>query len=472
MVETQTTAHGLSRRHLLRGAGFTMGLPLLEAMTPAGKSAYADAPAISGGAVASPTRMACLFVPNGVIQENWIPKATEAIGDPEKTGKDSTLSDGQWQLSPSLQPLASLKSKVNVLSGLALDNGRAHKDGAGDHARGGSTFLTAARPVKTSSNIRLGTSVDQIAASQLKDQTRLPSIELGLETSRNAGSCDSGYSCAYSSNISWRNERQPMPKETIPRAAFERMFGSGDAASMQKQRQRRQSILDVVAADARRIMRDLGQTDRRKLDEYFSSVREIEQRIERTEAADAQAMPDLDVPFGRIDTFAEHAELMFDLMVVGFQTDTTRVATLMLDNAGGNRVYREIGVRGAHHGLSHHRDKDESVDQLKKVDRYLVEKLAMFLQKLEATDMGGVSLLDQSMVLYGSGIGDGNRHTHDNLPIVLAGSANGSIPTGRWIRYAEEQPMANLFLTMLDAMGTPAESIGDSTGRLPRVATS
>ena len=454
----------IDRRRLLRGAGFTLGLPLLESMTRAGRSAFGDQrlPASDEGPAANrPTRMACLFVPNGVIQESWRPEG-QGEGD-------------QWQLSPTLMPLASLKSKVSVLSGLAHDNGRSYNDGAGDHARSGSTFLTASRPVKTSSKIRLGISMDQVAAEMLKSHTSLPSIELGLVASRNAGSCDSGYSCAYSSNISWRSENQPMPKETLPRAAFERLFGSGDTAARKRSRWMRQSILDVVRSDAEHLMKRVGQNDRRKLDEYFTSVREIERRIGHTEAADAEARPDLSIPAGRVKAFAEHCRLMMDLIVLAFQTDTTRVATLMLDNASGGRVYKEVGARGAHHGLSHHQNKQDKVDQLRKIDHYLVQQLAYFLGRLDAVsdgvDVDGnpASLLDQSMVLYGSGIGDGNRHTHHDLPIVLAGRSGGRLPSDRHLIYQQEKPMANLFLSMLDLMGTPTEAIGDSTGRLEKL---
>ncbi len=439
----------IPRRTVLRGvAGATavVGLPRLDAMTGStlGRAAAASA-------TKAPVRMACLFVPNGVIGDQWFPARPEG---------------GQWQLSQSLQPLQGVKSKLNVIADLELDNGRSGPDGAGDHARGGSTFLTAARPVKTSSHIKLGVSVDQVAATQLADQTRLPSIELGLVGSRNAGACDSGYSCAYSSNISWRAESQPMPKEIIPRLAFERMFGSGDAADQRRERLRRRSILDAVSHDANRLMGLVGGSDRQKLDEYFTGIREIERRIERTEAQDTAAMPDMDVPYGRIEAFAEHSRLMLDLMVVGFQTDTTRVATLMFDMAGGNRVYKEVGVDGAHHGMSHHRGKVETVEKLAKVDRYLIEQLAYFLGRLDATTEGEGTLLDNSMVLYGSGIGDGNRHTHDHLPIILAGGGGGAIQTGRYLTSEKQRPMANLFMSMLDVMGTPAESIGDSTGRL------
>jgi len=378
---------------------------------------------------------------------------------PEGKGDD-------WKLSKTLAPLQPFKSKLNVISGLAHDNGRAHRDGAGDHARCASTFLTAARPVKTSSNIRIGVSVDQVAASQLKGQTQLPSIELGLTGSRNAGSCDSGYSCAYSSNISWRNESTPMPKETTPRAAFDRMFSSGDAGERRERNFYRKSILDVVQADADRIMKRVGATDRRKLDEYFSSVREIEQQIDRSEQADESEIPDLEVPHGRVEEFREHARLMYDIMAVGFQTDTTRVATLMLDSAGGNRRYTEIGVKDDHHGMSHHRHKKELVKNLQKIDHYLIEQFAYFLERLDSIKDANGTLLDQSMVLYGSGISDGNRHRHDDLPIILAGGAGGTISTDRHIVTKDEVPMGNLFMSMLDHMGTPAESIGDSSGRL------
>ncbi|MFG0287160.1 MAG: DUF1552 domain-containing protein [Rhodopirellula sp. JB044] len=452
----------------------SLGLPLLESMTPASTSAFASASAGQGDA-AAPVRMACVFVPNGVIQDEWRP----IINGHERDRRGNIVSDSRtpllsfkdWRCSASLAPLEPFKHKVNIVENLALDNGRGKHDGAGDHARGGATFLTAARPVKTSSNIRLGISVDQVAATALAGQTTLPSIELGLNGSRNAGSCDSGYSCAYSSNISWKNETQPMPKETIPRLAFERMFGSGDATAQRERREVRRSILDIVRHDADKLMRQVGATDKRKLDEYFTSIREIEKRIERTEAEDLAAMPDLEVPVGRVEEFREHARLMFDLMVVGFQTDTTRVATLMLDTAGGNRTYREIGVNDAHHGLSHHRNREDNVSKLQKIDHYLVEQFAYFVEKLESVSDAHGTLLDQSIVLYGSGLGDGNRHTHHDLPIVLAGGGGGRLETGRVMRYQSEQPMANLYLSMLDCMGTPAESMGDSTGLLDGLLT-
>ena len=435
----------LLRRTLLRGLGISLGLPLLEVMAPRSLAAA------SQEASETPTRMACVFFPNGAIMPDWKP-----------TGEERS-----WELSKTLQALGPFKSKLNVIQNLAHDNGRGYADGAGDHARCAATYLTASRPVKTSGAIRLGISVDQIAALELSGKTKLSSIELGLEPSRNAGSCDSGYSCAYSSNISWRSETQPMPKEVTPRMAFDRMFGSPEMGTRRQHNLLRQSILDVVREDARQLMPTVSDTDKRKLDEYFSSIRDIELRIERTEREDQQALPDLQVPEGRVEAFREHARLMYDLMVIGFQTDTTRVATFMLDNAGGNRRYSEIGIKDAHHQMSHHRNQTDLVEKLQKIDQYLVEQFAYFLGKLDSVNEGEHTLLDNSMILYGSGISDGNRHRHEDLPIVLAGSAGGRIETGRLIQpEGKEVPMGNLFLSMLDLMGSPVDSIGDSSGRL------
>lgn len=444
----QTDSKLIDRRTLLRGAGLSLGLPLLESMTPMARSAFAAPEA------RSPVRMACIFFPNGAIMENWKPKAD---------------GDG-WNLSKTLAPLAAHKSKLNILRRLTLDNGRAKKDGAGDHARAGATFLTAARPVKTHGSIRNGISMDQVAALQLEGKTKLSSIELGLVPSRNAGSCDSGYSCAYSSNISWRSETQPMTKEVTPRLAFERMFGSGDKADRQRRNLDRRSILDVVRGDADKIMKRVGQQDKQKLDQYFSGIREIERRIEYTESEDQKALPEMDVPYGRIESFREHARLMYDLMVVAFQTDTTRVCTFMLDNAGGGRRYTDVGVKGGHHEISHHRKQKSNVSDLKKIDLYLAEQFAYFLDKMDAVQESDGTLLDNSMVLYGSGLSDGNRHHHHDLPLVLAGNAGGQIETNRLIVAKRETPMANLYLSMLDMLGTPAESIGDSSGRLDALA--
>ena len=440
----------ISRRTVLRGLGLSVGIPMLDCMVrPNSLLTFAnDAVAGSG---AAPVRMAAVFFPNGVIVPEWFPNED---GD-------------QWQLGPSLAPLESKKSKLNVITGLTLDNGRAKQDGAGDHARAGATFLTAARPIKTASNIRVGVSVDQLAAQQLQGQTKLSSIELGIQESRNAGSCDSGYSCAYSSNVSWRSPETPMAKETVPRLAFERLFGSGDSKGRAERDFYRKSILDLVSVDRDHLMQKLGKTDRRKMDEYFTSVRELELRIEQTEQEDLASRPQIDLPEGRPSAFEEHARLMIDLMVLGFQTDTTRVATFMLDNAGGNRAYTAVGVNDGHHQLSHHQGNEDNISKLSKIDQYLAQQFGYFLEKMDSVvEADGRTLLDNSMVLYGSGLSDGNRHRHEDLPIILAGGAGGRIQGGRHLKMEKETPMANLFMSMLDLMGTPVESIGDSTGRL------
>ncbi len=438
----------LHRRTFLKGVGATLGLPLLEAMLPA--SGFA---AQSAGA---PKRMAFVFVPNGVIVPDWTVKGE---------GTD-------WQLSPTLEPLAKVKDRVCVVDGLMQDNARAKGDGPGDHARSSAAFLTGAHPVKTSGvDIKVGQSVDQVAAEKAGKLTKLPSIELGTEGGRNAGQCDSGYSCAYSNNISWKSATTPMAKEINPRLVFERLFGSTDdreaAKGRAKRDEYRKSILDLVTDDANKLKRQLGQTDRRKVDEYFSSVREIEQRIERAKTdSSSQKIPDLTLPRGVPKELDEHIGLMFELMTLAFQTDTTRVATFMMANEGSNRSYPMVGVNDGHHHLSHHQNKQDWIDHLKKIDKYLVGHFAKFLEKLNGISEGNGTLLDNSMIVYGSAIADGNRHSHHDLPILLAGKGGGTIASGRHLVYPKETPLNNLFLSMLDRMDAGVDSLGDSTGRL------
>jgi hypothetical protein len=333
-------------------------------------------------------------------------------------------------------------------------------------------FLTGAQPRKTSSaNIRSGISVDQMAAQAIGKQTRFPSLELGCEGGRSAGNCDSGYSCAYSSNISWGGEASPMGKEINPRLAFERLFGSGNVSAEERSRAERdalrRSILDYVADDAQKLQKQLGGTDQRKLDEYLTGVREIERRIELSEAETVQSdLVDYRMPSGIPLDYAEHLRLMCDMLVLAFQTDSTRVATLMFADAGSNRSYRLIDVPEGHHDLSHHGGDAQKLEKIRQINRFHVTQLAYLLQKLKAVPEGDGTLLDNCMILYGSGLGDGNRHNHDDLPVLLAGRAGGTIDTGRHVRVAPETPMCNLFLTMLDRMGVDAPYIGDSTGRL------
>lgn len=438
----------LERRTFVKGLGAVLGLPLLEAMIPG--TGYA------AGSISTPKRMAFVFVPNGVIVPDW-----------ETKGEGSN-----WELSPTLEPLAKVKDKVSVLKGLAQDNARAKGDGPGDHARSSAAFLTGAHPVKTGGvDIKVGQSVDQVAAEKIGMQTRLPSIELGTEGGRNAGQCDSGYSCAYSNNISWKTASTPMSKEINPKLVFERLFGSADdrdaAKGLAKRNEYRKSILDLVSDDASRLKQQLGQTDRRKIDEYFSSVREIEQRIERSREDDSKRqIPDIKLPNGVPKQLDEHITLMFDLMTLAFQTDTTRVATFMMANEGSNRSYPMIGINDGHHHLSHHQNKQDWIDQLKKIDKYLVGHFAKFLEKLDGIREGNGTLLDQSMIVYGSAIADGNRHDHHDLPILLAGRGGGTITSGRRHSYPKDTPLNNLFLSLLDRMDSGVDQLGDSTGRL------
>jgi hypothetical protein len=438
----------LPRRTFLRGAGAVLALPWLEAMLPRSLT--------SGAAAASqkpPVRMAFLFTPNGVIPSAWAPKGVGA----------------NYTLSPTLEPLAAIKQDVLVLSGLSQHRANALGDGAGDHARSAAAFLTGAHPYKTAgANIRVGVSVDQIAAAKIGRSTPLPSLELGIDRGATAGNCDSGYSCAYSSCISWKTATTPMAKEINPKLVFERMFGSANVAPGERERRNflRKSILDVVRDDSDRLNKQLGVADRRKMDEYTSGLRELETRIELAGQAAARRPAGAPEPVGIPDDFARHVGLMFDLLAVAFQTDITRVATFMFANEGSNRGYTMVGAKDGHHALSHHRDNPEMIAQLKKIDRYLVGHYAAFVAKLRSIREGEGTLLDNSMVLYGSGIKDGNAHSHYDLPILLAGRAGGSIRPGRHLQLPKETPLNNLFVSMLERMGAATPQIGDSTGAI------
>ena len=437
--------HPLSRRSILKGLGCAMGLPLLEAMLPRTSLAVQ--------AAKPPVRMAFISFPNGAIMDSWQPSGSET----------------DFQFGATLASLADVKGHLNVITGLAQDNGRAKGDGAGDHARSAASLLTGAHPVKTSgANIKVGASVDQVAAAKVGEQTRLPSLEIGTEPGRGAGDCDSGYSCAYSNSISWKTESTPMAKEINPRLVFERLFGqhAKDAETQVRKGRMRKSVLDLVAEDAAQLKQQLGQTDRRKMEEYFSSVREIETRIVRAEDQARQQRPDFKTPEGVPTDLSEHIRLMYDLITLAWRTDTTRVCTFMLANEGSNRGYSNVGVNSGHHELSHHRNEKDRMDQLRKIDRFFADEFARFLKNLAAVKDGDGSLLDNCMVMYGSGLSDGNAHNHDNLPIVLAGNAGGTIKTGRHIKLPKETPLNNLFLSMLDRIGAGVPSFGDSNGRL------
>jgi hypothetical protein len=443
----------LSRRTILRGLGVSVALPFLEAMQPRPLLA-------APGAVKSPPlRMAFLYVPNGVHMPGWTPRSPAAGFD----------------LPPILEPLTPVKDELVVLSGLSLDPARAHGDGGGDHARAMASFLTGRHPRKTDgADLKAGVSVDQAAAQKIGHATRFPSLEIGCEGGKNAGECDHGYSCAYQSNLSWRSETTPVAKQINPRLVFDRLFGapagSQGGEDLARSDRHNKSILDFVAADARELTGALGAADRRKIDEYLTGVRELEQRINRSR-------PDLDVgvaryprPLGIPADYQEHLRLMGDLLVLALQSDVTRVVTFVFANDGSNRSYRTVGVADGHHDLSHHGGDPAKQQKIEQINRFHTAQLAYILKKLKSISEGDGTLLDHCMILYGSGISDGNAHAHDDLPILLAGKANGSIKTGRHLRLPKETPLTNLYVSMLDRMGVKVDGFGDSTGRLDALA--
>src|SRR5882762_2842278 len=413
----------LSRRHFLRGLGACMALPAFESLHPLGLLA---APAGAAGAAgkSAPVRMAFLYVPNGTIPSAWWP-----AGD---GGRD-------FELPRTLQPLEKVRHQLQVISGLDDINANPGPDGAGDHARAGGTFLTGVRIKKTAgSDIYAGVSIDQVVAQQIGHLTRFSSLELTCDAIRKAGDCDSGYSCAYGYNLAWRSPTQPLTPEPNPRLVFERLFGVGARAervnNLQRRQQEQQSILDFVLQDADAVQRKLNGRDRQKLDQYLTSVREIEQRIEKAERMPV-VNPDVDSPPGIPPAFDEHIALMGDMMILAFQTDSTRVATMLLAGEGSNRTFSELGFAEGHHNLTHHQNKQEMIDKVKEIDLWYVKQLASFLEKMDKTkDVDGHSLLHNSMIVYGSGNADGNRHSHSNLPILLAGAGGGGFRPGRYTK--------------------------------------
>jgi hypothetical protein len=444
----------LPRRTFLRGMGTMMALPLLDAMVPAlSWASSATAAARSQGS--APRRLAFVYVPNGIHMPDWTPAQFGT----------------EFDLPSTLQPLAAHQKDFLVLTGLTHNNGRALGDGPGDHARAAASFLTGVHPKKTDgADIRNGVSIDQIAAQTIGGKTRLSSLEMGIELGGQAGNCDSGYSCAYTNNISWRSETAPMPPEVNPRQVFERLFGgldlSGDPESRARRAQYSKSILDFVQEDTRSLMTHLGPTDRRKLDEYLYSVREIEKRIESSEKTASTLPPSMDRPAGIPSEFQDHVRLMMDLMALAFQTDSTRVSTLMMAREGSGRAYREIGISDAHHPLTHHQNDPVKIAAVAKINRFHVEQFAYFLERLKSIKEGNGTLLDNLMLVYGSGLSDGNRHTHHDLPVLLAGRGAGSLHPGKHLQYAKETPMTNLFLSLLDRMDVDVEKFGDSNGKL------
>lgn len=436
------TRKHLPRRTFLRGLGAVVALPALDAMRPA----FA---ATSPG----PVRLGFVYVPNGVTLADWTPAGT----------------GGAFELSRILKPLAPFREDLLVLTGLAQHNGNALGDGPGDHARAAASFLTGVHPFKTAgADIRNGVSADQVAAEALGRRTLFPSLELGCETAETVGDCDSGYSCAYTNSLAWRSETTPLPPETNPRLVFERLFGSYadlDPETRQRRIRQRASVVDAVGERTAELVPSLGAADRRKLDEYLTALREIEQRIERVERERPVVDPGVRPPAGVPASFEVHAELMADLMCAAFRTDLTRIVTLMLGREGSVRTYPEIGVPEPHHPLTHHRNNPEWVDKVSQINTWHAEMFGRLLARLAAVEEDGERLLDRSLILYGSGLGDGNRHTHEDLPVVLAGRGGG-VCSGRHLVYRSGTPLNNLFLSLLDRIGVPTDSLGDSTGTL------
>ena len=440
------------RRAFLKGIGVSIALPALEA--------FRSAPvAAAEGREGPPVRSAFVYVPNGAQQAAWFPSGS---------GKD-------FELSSTMQPLESVRDQIQVIAGLDHQHAEAGPDGAGDHARANATFLTGMRARKTSSsNIHVGQSIDQLIAEQVGRQTKFSSLELTCDAIRKSGRCDSGYSCAYQYNVSWRTPVTPMTPEPNPRNVFERLFGDQDPQTRQQQQARRaaqQSILDFVLEDSNQLRKQLGKSDQRKVDEYMTGIRSIERRMERMETFPTGKLDDFgtaaqSIPAGVPQDYAEHIDVMLELLALAFQTDSTRVATLMLAHDGSNRSFPELGIQEGHHYLTHRQEEQYACDKVAKIDVFYMHRLAKFLERLnEMKDPEGVSLLDSSMIVYGSGIADANRHTHDNLPLILAGGGGGSLKAGRYVD-AGSQPMSNLFLSIADRMGVEGvERFGDSTGR-------
>jgi hypothetical protein len=453
------TKKALPRRTFLRGLGTTLALPLLDGMVPA-------LSALTKTAAAPAVRLGFTYVPNGIIGTG--------MGSPRPNQWTPNAVGTGFEFAPIMKPLEPFREKLIVLSGLAQVNGRALGDGPGDHARAGATWLTGVHPKKTEgTDIRAGVSADQIAARDLGKQTELASLELGLEQPFLAGGCDSGYSCAYTNTLSWRGPTTPLPVEINPRAVFERLFGesdSTDSASRLALLDHQRSILDYVSESLGRLQARLGIRDRSKLSEYLEAVRDIERRIQRAEQQNATIeLPTMERPTAIPEEYEDQAKLMMDLQVLAWQTDMTRVTTMMMAREGSNRSYRSIGVSDGHHSLTHHQNNAEKIDDIVKIDTLHVEMFAYLVGRLESTPDGDGTLLDHSVLLYGSSICDGNKHTHHDLPIVVVGGANGQMKGGRHIRYPQDTPLNNLLLNLLGKAGVQADHFGDSTGLLPDV---
>jgi hypothetical protein len=412
--------------------------------------AFASAPTTKA---AGPVRMAFVYVPNGIDMRHWNPSYEGELG----------------KLPQTLVPMEPFRKDITLLGNLTHNTGRALLDGAGDHGRCSGSYLTGVQVKKTLVDIKASVSCDQLVANAIGKQTRFPSLEVGLEDARQAGDCDSGYSCAYTNNLAWRNETQPLPPILDPRSLFDRLFGEdaalSPAARAEKNKYRR-SILDFITEDTQSLQKNLGPGDKRKLDQYLGSIRDIELQIEKVAMDSVQVDPQMEKPYCIPQDFAEHFKLMTDMITIAFQADLTRVVTFLVTREGTSRSYREIGISDGHHPLTHHRNQIELMDKVAKINLYHVQQFASWVEILKNTQEPGGSILDNSMIVYGAGLSDGNAHLHHDLPTMIAGRGGNFIKPGKRIMFRKETPMCNLFLTMMDRMGVPMEQFGDSTGHL------
>lgn len=448
----------LHRRTFLRGLGTVMALPMLEAMMPRPRLL---ATMTGLGKPSAPRRMVFVYSPNGMNMSQWTPDAAGA----------------DFLLPPIMQPLQAHRNDLTVLSGLSLDPANAHGDGGGEHARGLAAFLTGVHPKKTAgADIRAGVSADQIAAQHIGDRTRFRSLELSCDKGPRAGTCDAGFSCAYQYNIAWRSETMPVNPEVDPRALFDRLFGDPDAGVAAEARDRRRllkkSVLDFVQDDARFLQTRLGATDRGKLDQYFTAVREIEQRLDRAGQFPVPAIPDgIERPQALGDLhYDQHIGLMYEMLALALQSDQTRIGTFITAHEGSNRPYPVIGIPDGHHDISHHGNDEARLAKLAAINRYHVAHFGKFLDRLKSVQEGENTLLDNCMVVFGSSISDPDKHSHMGLPILLAGRGGGTITPGRHIQVKKDTPITNLYVSVLDRMGVEAQKVGDSNGALEVIA--
>jgi len=434
------TKKSLPRRTFLKGVGASFALPLLDAMIPA---ATASTKTLAAGV----PRLGYVFMPMGCDESRWTPES------------ENTLD----KLSPILNSLEPVKNKIAVFTNMELRPAY-----PGSHATSNSSFLSAAKAkVTESSDYYLGTTADQEAAQQIGQQTQLPSLELAMDLMQTVGQCDNGYACVYQNNLSWSSPTTPLPAEAHPRLVFENLFGEGGTPEERRAAlRRRASLLDSIADDMKRLKRGLGAGDQARVSEYLDSIREVERRIQQAETdTEDKPLPDLDRPMGVPAAYADHCRLMFDLQLLAYQADITRVITFQMARETSNRCYPEIGVADAHHPLSHHGDNPAKIERMSKINAFHVSLFAEYLEKLQNTPEGNGSLLDKVLILYGSGIGNPNVHNHTNLPIIVAGGAAGGMKGNRHIRYEKPTPLANLHLALLDKVGVRLDSFGDSTGK-------